>query len=208
MALAAVAGAVMALAQAPVSWPVALFVALPVLFWQLAGTAGPRAAFGLGWAAGTGYFAAALFWIVEPFMVEPEVFGWMAPFALFGMAVGMALYWAAAFGLARACRLPPPGLMLALACTWTLAEYLRSVALTGFPWTLAAYAWTETPVIQAVSLIGPHALGFLTLLAALLPALGWRGAAGATALVAAGWGFGAWRLSQPVPARADPLVVR
>ncbi len=30
----------------------------------------------------------------------------------------------------------------------------------------------------------------------------------AAALVAAGWGFGAWRLAQPVPARAEPLVVR
>ncbi len=74
----------MALAQPPVSWPVVLFLALPVLLWLLDGTAGPRAAFGVGWAAGAGHFAAALFWIVDPFLVEPEVFGWMAPFALVG----------------------------------------------------------------------------------------------------------------------------
>jgi apolipoprotein N-acyltransferase len=180
-----------------------------VLLWQLDGTAGPRAAFGLGWAAGTGFFAAALFWIVDPFLVEPDVFGWMAPFALFGMAVGMAVSWAAAFAAARALRLPRPGLLLVLACVWTLAELVRSVALTGFPWALVAYAWTETPVIQAVSLTGPHALGFLTLIAALLPGLGtWRAMAGAAALLAAGWSFGAWRLGQPVPARSEPVLVR
>ena len=31
---------------------------------------------------------------------------------------------------------------------------------------------------------------------------------GAAALVAAGWGFGAWRLAQPLPERPQPLVVR
>ncbi|HVH02654.1 MAG TPA: hypothetical protein VM891_06860, partial [Amaricoccus sp.] len=51
LGLAALAGAAMALAQPPVSWPVVLFAALPVLLWLLDGTGGPRAAFGLGWAA-------------------------------------------------------------------------------------------------------------------------------------------------------------
>ena len=72
-----------------------------MLLWLLDGTGGRAAAFALGWAAGAGHFAAALFWIVEPFLVEPEVFGWMAPFALAGMAGGLALFWAAAFALAR-----------------------------------------------------------------------------------------------------------
>ena len=54
---------------------------------------------------------------------------------------------------------------------WTLADLARAYLLTGFPWGLVAYAWVETPVIQAVALFGPHTLGLLTLVAALLPGL-------------------------------------
>jgi apolipoprotein N-acyltransferase len=100
-------------------------------------------------------------------------------------------------------------LLVALACLWALADYARSELLTGFPWALPAYAWIETPVIQAASLAGPHALGFLTLIAGLLPGLrSWRATGGAAALVAAGWAFGAWRLAQPAPERPEPLAVR
>jgi apolipoprotein N-acyltransferase len=195
----------MALAQPPVSVPWVLFLALPALLWLMDGTKGPGAAFGLGWAAGAGYFGAGLFWIVEPFLVEPEVFGWMAPFALVGMAAGMALYWAAAFGLARLRWPAGPGRVLLLASAWTLADFARAHLLTGFPWALIGYAWVETPVIQAAALFGPYMLGFLTLVAAMLPGLATaRGAAAALALVAAGWGFGAWRLAEPPP--REPAV--
>ncbi len=185
-----------------------LFLALPVLLWLLDGVR-PRGAFALGWVAGCAHFAAALFWIVDPFLVEPDVYGWMAPFAVAGTAAGMALFWAVPFALARAWW--PPGVwrVLVLAALWTLADYARGHLLTGFPWGLFAYAWVETPVMQASALVGPYGLGLLTLIAALLPGLAaWRPVALAAALVAAGWGFGAWRLSQPVPVRAEPLTVR
>jgi apolipoprotein N-acyltransferase len=208
LALAAVAGAATALAQPPVSWPAVLFLALPLVFWLLDG-AGPRRAFAIGWVAGAAHFAASLFWIVEPFLVEPEVFGWMAPFALAGMAGGLALFWAGAFALAAAWPAKGAGRVLVLAASWTVFEYARGHLLTGFPWGLVAYAWVETPVIQAVALFGPWMLGLLTLVAALLPGIGsWRAVAAAAALVAAGWGFGAWRLAQPVPERSEPLLVR
>lgn len=202
------AGAATALAQPPVSQPLALFVALPILFWLLAGTAGGRGAFAAGWLAGVGHFAAALFWIVDPFLVEPEIYGWMAPFALVGMAAGMALFWAVPFALAR---FWPPGLAraLALAALWTLADYGRSHLLGGFPWGLVAYAWIETPVMQVSALTGPHLLGLMTLVVALLPALG-RPAATATAvgLVTLGWAWGTARLASPMPSRAPDFVVR
>ena len=111
--------------------------------------AGPRAR--LRASAGrpaSGYFAAALFWIVEPFLVDPERHGWMAPFALVGMAGGLALFWGAAVRRWRG-RRGRPGVrrVLVLAALWTLAEAARSYVLTGFPWGLVAYAWIETPVI-------------------------------------------------------------
>lgn len=209
LVLGFLAGAALAGAQAPLSWPILLFVGLPVLFRLLDGCRGPIGGALLGWAAGLGYFAADLFWIVEPFMVDAARFGWMAPFALAGMAGGLALFWAAAFGLARAVWPPGPSRVLVLAALWTFADYARAHVLTGFPWGLPAYAWIETPVAQTAALFGPHVLGFLTLVAGLSLGLAtWRGAAMAAALVAAGWTLGMVRLAAPAPERAEPVIVR
>ena len=199
----------MALAQAPVSWPFILLGALPVLLWLIDGTARARSAFWIGWAAGAGFFVTAMFWIVDPFFVEPDVFAWMAPFALVGVTVGLALFWAVPFALARALWRPGPRRVFILAALWTASEYARGHVLTGFPWALQAYAWTETPVAQIDALSGPYFLSFLTLVAGLLVAAGtWRGPAAALALVALGWSGGLWRLAQPMPVRADPVLVR
>ena len=207
--LAVATGATTALAQPPLSQPVMLFLAMPVLLWLLDGSGGARAAFRLGWLAGAGHFAAAMFWIVEPFLVQPEIHGWLAPVALIGMCVGLALFWAVPFALARAGWPPGVGRVLALAALWTLSDVLRSHVLGGFPWGLVAYAWIETPVMQTVALFGPHLLGLLTLIAALLPGTRrWSALLVAVVLVGAGWGFGAWRLATPVPDRDPPLLVR
>jgi apolipoprotein N-acyltransferase len=60
-----------------------------------------RAAAWFGWFLGFGYFAVTLRWLVEPFLVDPVRHGWMAPFAIFFMAGGLALFWALAFWAAR-----------------------------------------------------------------------------------------------------------
>lgn len=208
-ALAFVAGAVLAAGQPPVSWPVVLFLALPVLLWLMDGARGGAGAFALGWWAGVGYFGFGLFWIVDPFLVEPEVFGWLAPIALFGMSAGLALFWGAAFAIAHRFWRPGWSRAVLLASAWTLVEALRGHALTGFPWALPAYAWIDTPVAQVLSLVGPYGLSFLTLLAGLLLGTLSPPAAGtAVALVALGWGFGAWRLAEPLPAREPAVIVR
>ena len=209
VALAFFAGATMALAQPPLSFPVALFIAVPLLFLLVRGTEGARAGFGIGWVAGAGYFASGLFWIVEPFMVDPERHGWMAPFALVGMAGGLALFWGTAFGLAALSRRKGVASAVILAALWTLADYARSHVLTGFPWALVGYSWIDTPVMQIVSVLGPHGLGFLTVLAAL--SIGARplvGSVFALAVVAGLWGYGTARLERPLPERVEPLIVR
>jgi apolipoprotein N-acyltransferase len=86
-----------------------------------------------------------------------------------GMVGGGGLAWALPFGLARAAWPPGPGRVLVLASLWTLSDFARAHVFTGFPWALIGYVWVETPVIQASALVGPYLLGFLTLLAGLLP---------------------------------------
>lgn len=158
----------MALGQSPWHLFPILFVAIPVLYW-LGETRGPSGGFSLGWLAGLGYFSVALFWIVEPFLVDAARHGWMAPFALALMAGGLALFWAVGFSVGRIGRRGGLAGAAMLAGGWTLAEYGRTTLLTGFPWALAAYVWDETPIMQGAAFLGPHGLGLATLLVAALP---------------------------------------
>jgi len=124
-----------------------------------------RGSFWTGWFFGAGYFALALSWIIEPFLVDIARYGWMAPFALLGMSVGFGLFWGLAFLLAR--RIAPANRLhwIAWPVAMGLAELARAYILTGFPWGMISYIWVETPARQLASLIGSHGLTLVTLLA-------------------------------------------
>ncbi|MBI1494273.1 apolipoprotein N-acyltransferase [Halocynthiibacter styelae] len=156
-------GALMALGHAPWGlWPLTLvgFVVLAMLL-EAADT--PRTALWRGWGAGGGYFAVSLSWIVEPFFVDIARHGWMAPFAIFLMAGGLAIFWAVSFWGARKLA-GQKRAALALCVTLPLAELLRAYVFTGFPWAMPAYIWVDLAPMQLVSLIGPHGLNVLTVL--------------------------------------------
>lgn len=190
-------GAAVALGLAPWGlWPLAV-LALAGIVRRVSETTPIRCAF----FAGAGYFALALSWITEPFFVQPEVHGWMAPFALMGMALGGGVFWALAGALAR---FAPPGARRALgfAAGLVLSDWLRGWVFTGFPWALLGHIWIETPVAQAAAWGGALALSVLSATAAMLPVVLRRRAGGAlasVALIGVIWGLGAWRLAQPEP---------
>lgn len=194
-------GVVMAAGQAPLgAWMLAL-PALSGLVWLVARTAtGPapfRSAFFVALAGGTGYFAVALSWIVEPFLIDVARHGWMAPFALVFLSVGLALFW----GLAGAIAACTPRPAIGFAAALTAAEMLRGIVLTGFPWAQPGHIWIGTPIDQLAAALGANGLLLLTLVLALLPvAAGLRGAAVAAVLGLAVAGAGLWRLSSPLPA--------
>ena len=210
LAGAAALGACVATGQAPLGWWGLALVALCGLTAVVARETSMARAVWLGWFGGAGQFGAAMFWIVDPFMVDPARDGWMAPFALVLMAFGMALFWAlaAAVGVAlghgRASR--ALGFALALAAT----DLLRSYVLTGFPWALLGHIWVGTWPAQADALLGPVGLSLMTALAAALPVVlpRGRGLAGSALLLAAAAGFGLIRLAQPIPPRTPALTVR
>lgn len=194
------AGAAVALGQAPIS---AWYLAFPALIWAMSRMVRPVSAAGAGWAGllvGAGYFGASLNWIVSPFLIDPVVYGWMAPFAVVLMAFGFGLFWAGAAAVAYRFPLRP----LALAASLGAVELVRGHIFTGFPWALVGHMWHGWPVVQTVALWGATGLTVVTLAAASLPLLHrWRGAVGAVALLLAGTGFGLWQLDQPEPAARE-----
>lgn len=174
MGIAAGLGVLAAFGLAPYGiWPLTL-LSLAIVPWLLRDLDGMRAAGWIGWALATGYFAHALAWIVEPFLVDIARHGWMAPFALLFLAGGLALFWAAAFAGAWVLGRSDTGRALILIVTLSLAELARAYVLTGFPWAGLAQIWVGTPVAAALAWIGPHGLAFCTLALALCAGCAWR----------------------------------
>jgi apolipoprotein N-acyltransferase len=160
--LAGIAGALAALGQAPLIWVPALFAGLALAIWLWASAEHPKKAALIGWAFGVGHFAVALLWIVEPFMIEPEIYGWMAPFALVFMAAGLALFWGGAFALAQWIA-PRNGAVPALVLASSLAgaELLRAYVFTGFPWAMPVHGLIGGWMAQTTALWGVHGLQWL-----------------------------------------------
>ncbi len=169
VALLALLGGLSALSLAPNNFVFATLGGLVFFFLIVprAGSAGHAAL--LSWSFAAGYFCVALRWITEPFQVEAEIYGWMAPFALVLMASGLALFWGfagwAAFRFSTAGR----GRVALLVLTVCLAELARAYVLTGFPWAGLAQIWVDTVVAQSLAWIGPQGLAAVTLLLCALP---------------------------------------
>lgn len=194
MLLAALAGAVAAAGLAPLGWWWLALASFAALVWQVGSW--PGLAGRVAWAGGFGYFLVGLNWIVEPFLIDPARDGWMAPFALLALPGGLALFWAAAGWLAGRWRLGGFGFALLL----TLSELARGHVLTGFPWATPGQIWIGHAPAQVAALAGQYGLTLATLtVAAGLAALRPVPVVLALALLAAGFGYGAWRLSWPEP---------
>jgi apolipoprotein N-acyltransferase len=176
-----------------------------------------RSAFFRAWLAGLGYFCVSCWWIVEPFMVDAENQGWMAPIALPLLAGGLGLFWGGA-GLAyRLMRRQGPARIFVFAGFLAAFEWLRGHVLTGFPWDLPGEAWRAgSAPSQAAALIGPYGLTWFTVALAAAPALLFdrtrRAEKALTAFLIAGftallYAYGTFRLADtPKPAAGAPLI--
>ncbi|MEQ8389862.1 MAG: apolipoprotein N-acyltransferase [Thalassospira sp.] len=205
-----IAGAVAVLALPPFFFIPVLPVCFAILLWSLEGVRCNKGALSAGWWFGTGHFAAGFYWISHAFLVQPEIYGWMIPFALLGLGGGLAIFpmlavwasWRLTDGLVRRAVL--------LSVFWAVSEYLRGHILTGFPWNLLGHVWAIDPApMQFASVVGVYGLSFVTGMFATLPAAVSSGKRGRIAafsgvvIVAVLWGGGALRLSLVGPDGSD-----
>lgn len=127
----------------------------------------PRAAFGLGFSFGLGFFLAGVSWVY----VSMHRFGGM-PAALAALATLLFCAFLALFpaltGLLQARLRIAPALRAALVipALWTLVEWLRSWILTGFPWLTIGYSAIDWPLAGYAPLAGVHAVSFACLASA------------------------------------------
>jgi apolipoprotein N-acyltransferase len=164
----------------PVDLTPLLLIAFPALLWLDDGSQGPWASFRLGYAFGFGFFVSGFYWIAGALLVDLASFWWLLPFAVVALPAAFALY----IGLVslatnlvtRKLQLAGLARVFAFAIAWAVAEWVRGHAFTGLPWNLIGYAWSGgfpggIVMLQSVACIGIYGLGFLTVLAASLPAL-------------------------------------
>jgi len=154
-----------------------LVVAFTGLLWMLEGAGTVRQSALVGWWFGLGHFTSGIYWVGLALLTDAERYGWLAPVAPLGLAAYLALYPAAAAGLAKWLQNWPAaagatGRVLAFAVAWTVGEWLRGHLLTGFPWNPIASVWgVSGPVMQFAALFGAYGLGFVTVIAAAMPAV-------------------------------------
>lgn len=219
------AGAVASLAHAPFDFPLAAFIAFPVLVWLLDGAvAAPdrrglrrlAPAFGIGWLFGFGYFLTGLWWTGNALLVEADLFAWALPLAIVGLPALLALFYAFAASLAKMAWSDDIGRIAALGAAFAVAEWLRATLFSGFPWNSVGYAAMPVPLaMQSVAVVGVVGMNALAVFVFSLPALlAGRdhlklGAILGVALIATHLGYGLLRLSQAEgPADAEIAAIR
>jgi apolipoprotein N-acyltransferase len=163
--VAFVVGAISAFAFEPTGlWPL-LIVAFTALCELITRAKTRWQALLIGWTFGFGQFVIGLNWIATAFTFQAKMPAWLGWIAVVLLSLYLALYPAIATGIAwRFGRKNRLALLLILAGSWTIIEWMRGSFFTGFPWNPAAAVLVPTPLIGISPLIGTYALSGLVVL--------------------------------------------
>ncbi|MDN5865231.1 MAG: apolipoprotein N-acyltransferase [Gammaproteobacteria bacterium] len=161
-------GAVSVLAFAPFDvWPLAI-VCPALLFALWCGCSARRAAW-RGFLYGAGEFLAGIYWIVVAISGIGSGPWWLGILLYVLLALCCAVFPGVLGYLARRAA-PGPGLvwLLLLPAGWTLGEWVRSFALTGFPWLALGYSQATLPFGGYAPVLGLYGASLACVLAAVL----------------------------------------
>jgi apolipoprotein N-acyltransferase len=150
------------------AWPLAVLCVAGLVALLERQTSAGRAAL-LGWAFGTAWLGASVWWL---FISMHRYGGLPAPLAglvVLALAAALSLYLALACALWVRFKRPSQqawrcaGLFAAL---WLLAELARGLLFTGFPWAAFGYAQVDAPLAGLAPWLGVYGIGALAALAA------------------------------------------
>jgi len=150
-------------------WPIAI-LAPAVLFWLWDGVS-PRRAASLGFAFGSGTFAAGTYWLYISINGFGKVPAWLALALMVALVALMALY-PALLGYLANRFMPSRGAvrwLVGLPAGWTLLEWVRGWFLSGFGWLSLGYSQTDSWLAGWAPVGGIYTLsGWLALMAGAL----------------------------------------
>jgi apolipoprotein N-acyltransferase len=110
-----------------------------------------------GWLFGFGYFLSNLYWISISLTFDKN-FSFLIPFALIliplflGIFYGLATYFFFIIDVKK-----PASNLFLFSLLFGLTEFLRGNILTGFPWNLIAFSFSENlEILQILSFVGTY----------------------------------------------------
>ncbi len=125
-------------------------------------SANKNKAFFYGWFFGFGYFLSNLYWITISLTFDKN-FEFLIPIALILIPAFLAIFYGVAtyfFFLINIKKLVSNLLLFSL--IFGVIEFIRGNILTGFPWNLIAYSFSNNlEIIQVISLIGTYSFNVL-----------------------------------------------
>jgi len=211
--VAAVSGLLLAAAfPRPDLFPLAWIALVPLLLVMR------HRPFAAGFTAGVVFFAAVLYWLN---IVMTTYGGLNLIFSLLAYLF-LLVYLAVYFGLATwvACRLETVlkfPYLLTLPPLWVALEYLRGWLFTGFPWAIIGYSQQNFSLaIQSSDVTGVYGVSLILVvvncaiagvIAAPKSRLSWLGVAATILISISHFGYGAWKVSQPLEQRSEQLRV-
>ena len=163
--VALVAGAASSFAFAPVGWWPLMILAIAALCELIARAGSMKRALLIGWSFGVGQFAVGLNWIATAFTYQAAMPAWLGWIAVGLLSLYLAVYPMLATGLAwRFGKNNRTALVLALAGSWAITEWLRATMFTGFAWNPIGVALVETPLVESGRWIGTYGVSALVAL--------------------------------------------
>ncbi|MEX0830643.1 MAG: apolipoprotein N-acyltransferase [Nitrospirales bacterium] len=142
------------------------WVALVPLHWALSGLTTGKA-FCYGWLAGTIAFTGTVPWVITAMNQFGQVPLIVSTLLMLLLATYLGLFvgaYAAGYVLLLKQGVPVC-LWLGAPSLWVSLEYLRTYALSGFPWALLGYSQYQwLPVIQLSDMTGVYGVSFLVVL--------------------------------------------
>ncbi|WP_208437766.1 apolipoprotein N-acyltransferase [Bartonella taylorii] len=119
---------------------------------------------------GFSYFICSLWWMCNALLTDPVAFGWAVPFAIFGPPLYLSLYWFFAGFIVSLLWTKGIARFFVLAFALGLAEWLRAILFTGFPWNALGYTAMPTPILmQLDAIVGLYGMNILAVLVYSLP---------------------------------------
>ncbi len=142
-------------------FPVAWIALIPFLFSLRDKSL--KASFKLGIVMGMSYFLGTIYWVYH----SMHVYGYLPLYISILIVILLCLYLSVYIGLfsmlfthlSDNSRIPS---LLIAPAIWVTMEYIRTYALTGYPWSLLGYSqYTFLPIIQIADITGVYGISFL-----------------------------------------------
>jgi len=156
-------GLALVFCYAPFSYYALIAIILPTWLYTLQGKS-PKSAAKQGFVFAFGWFAAGISWVhvsIDQFGGLPLAISILLMILLclyLALFLALACYLSARFSVNKQLNL---WLLLPI---WLLAEFLRGVFLTGFPWLTLGYSQIDSPLAAFAPVIGEKGLSALVIL--------------------------------------------